>query len=187
MRSLTTNVEDYKLCNIYPKVVQARVECENRWFKKIRYIYKLYDIYKPTLKYIDTANFFDLFEDFVQFMSVNKDNKDLKSFINLKGCALCIIPNALGYLSIRSTINNRDEKFNMSFNISNIGSVERIRIEYEDLVVGLYLSVDLINDKDPDSYYKLLPATLFVFERINESIRHLLKHVVQYYMYNVEV
>ena len=62
-----------------PKIVKAKLECEKKLFSNFRFVYKVYNIYREIINYIDEAPFFTLLEDYSTYVTIlNPEKPELK-------------------------------------------------------------------------------------------------------------
>lgn len=174
-------------------MAKARSECNtHKFFKQLRYIIKLYFIYKDMIKYIKKAPFFSLLEDFSQFLILHKDTHSVNSAIKGSTYKAWVLGGKVGCVSIVNTKKSRS--FLTTFTINNLKEINKVRCDYTDFSLEILESnnfesktyhTDIVKVGDIEQI--IPPTTKAVYEYFDEDLRFLIKYVVASFMYNTEV
>ena len=185
MRSLEVN--NITLCDLIPRITQAKLECEKyNFLKKVIFLYKFYKIYKEILDYINTAPFFKLLEDFSNYIIVYKESD---SSIKVGYYKAFILGEKVGCISI---INN-SKSYLATYTIKKDKSISSTKLGYHDFdfvtrhsLEDISYNVALINTNNfPEDIN--MPKTKIAYDDFNEELRIFIKKYIKEYLYTVEV
>ena len=181
-------LENISLCDLLPKIVKAKLECEKKLFSNFRFVYKVYNIYREIIKYIDEAPFFTLLEDYSTYVTIlNPEKPELK----VGYFKTFILAGKLGCISVVDL--KTHSSFLITYTIQKNKTIQSIRMGYRDFnyverksLDEISYNVELVNTPTFSSD-TLLNGTKISYEKFNIVFRNFLKDYIKNYLYTMEV